>query len=369
MTRKHSSFRGRISRDAQRQQSERSNYGYLDLSKGAKIYNVESGSKTALLDFLPYVVTDKNHPCKNEDGDAAVGELFYRRPFKIHRNVGDDNETVVCPKSVGLPCPICEHQKKRFAEGADKEETKELYARPRSLYAVVPLELEGIEEVPHVWDMSDKLFQETLVAECEINPDYEVFPDLEEGLTAELSFKWTSFGKNSKPFPETRAIKFYDRDPYDESILDEVPDLDNILKILSYTKIYNMFFGLDEEEDGGALTPEDEIPEKTTRRRKSLTPVEPDTKEDASERITPQRGSVSSGPEKPPTRRTRPSRTPVAEEKETPPVRRTRPPKEEKADAEEKCPHGLRFGIDAEDFDKCDTCEIWQECLDAKNAK
>ena len=94
-----------------------------------------------------------------------------------------------------------------------------------------------------------------------------------------------------------------------------------------------------------------------------------DTKEDASERITPQRGSVSSGPEKPPTRRTRPSRTPVAEEKETPPVRRTRPPKEEKADAEEKCPHGLRFGIDAEDFDKCDTCEIWQECLDVKNAK
>ena len=67
--------------------------------------------------------------------------------------------------------------------------------------------------------------------------------------------------------------------------------------------------------------------------------------------------------------------TPVKKE-ETPIVRKKKRVKENKEEAsnrtvddenpKNRCPYGHRFGIDIDEYDDCDNCELWDECADAE---
>jgi hypothetical protein len=310
MREKKSNFRGKVNSDAQTQKNARSSSGYLNLPRGIKVYNAESEVKKVKLDFLPYVITDPNHPCKNPSLEIAmVGDQWWYRPFKIHRDVGSDRKTstVVCPHSVGKKCPICDYQKKLFDQGAPKTETVPLYPKDRALYVVIPLGQKAYEETPHVWDMSKKMFHDILVELLEEDDSNEVFPALDEGKTLEISFKWDTIGEKGKPFPEARNIIFSDREPYDEKILDEVPNLDDILVILPYEELSNKFFGIDDEPDAGKLNDvEDEPLSRSERSRKS---AEPDAEKEPPARSS--RRASESAEKEPPARTSR--RAPVAE--------------------------------------------------------
>ena len=112
-----SSFRDKIKADSEKQKKDAKSYGYLLLPKDVKTFSPEPGSRV-ILDFIPYEVTDEKHPDRNESNEIAVpGSLWYKRPFKVHRNVGVNNETVVCLTSIGKKCPICEYLAKRTREG------------------------------------------------------------------------------------------------------------------------------------------------------------------------------------------------------------------------------------------------------------
>lgn len=359
MKEKSNSFRNKVTKDGER--SEKSNSSYLTLPNGIKSYNIESEARKVKLDILPYTISDPNHPCKDVVNKIALeGDLWYRRPIKVHRNVGQGNIKVICPTSVGKKCPICEFQKKRFNEGAPKDETVPMYPQQRSLYIVIP---DGEDDI-YVWDMSNKMFQDMLIEELKDNPDNEIFPDLEEGKTLEMRLKWKSIGEKGKPFPEVTNISFLDRDPFKASILDEVPDLDTILNVKSYDEIKNLFFELDEEPDGGSLK-EDVEPDQEKRERKSRRvekEPEPEKSERKSRRSEPEveekteRRSRKSEPE--------PEKEPEEKLEEKP--RRSREvEKEEKSDTKERCPHGMKFGKDFEKADICDKCAIWDDCYDA----
>jgi hypothetical protein len=335
---KTNSFRGKVQRDGER--SAKADYSYLNLPEGIKLYNIESEARKVKLDILPYVISDPNHPCKDLANKIALqGDLWYRRPIKVHRNVGQGNAKVICPTSVGKKCPICEYQKKRFNEGAPKDETVPMYPQQRSLYIVIP---DGEDDI-YVWDMSNKMFQDMLIEELKDNPDNEVFPDLEEGKTLEMRLKWKTIGEKGKPFPEVTNISFLDRDPYKPSILDEVPDLDTILNVKSYDEIKNLFFELDEEPSGGSLKEDDEPKTERKSRRVEKDP-EPE-KEEKTERRS---------------RRTEPE----PEKEEEKPARRSKEVEKEES-GDNKCPHKMIFGKDFEKADICDKCELWDDCYDA----
>lgn len=342
MKEKTNSFRGKVNRDGEK--TGKSDSSYLNLPNGIKSYNVESEARKVKLDILPYTISDPYHPCKDVVNKIALqGDLWYRRPIKVHRNVGQGNAKVICPTSIGKKCPICEYQKKRFNEGAPKDETVPMYPQQRSLYIVIP---DGEDDI-YVWDMSNKMFQDMLIEELKDNPDNEIFPDLEEGKTLEIRLKWKTIGEKGKPFPEATNITFLDRDPYKASILDEVPDLDTILNVKSYDEIKNLFFELDEEPDGGSLkSEEDEAPKERKSRR-----VEKDPEPEKEEKT--ERKSRRSEPEK--------EKEPEKEERRS---RRSEPEKEETG-GKEKCPHGLHFGKDFEKEDICDKCVLWDDCYDA----
>jgi hypothetical protein len=418
MTAKHqSSFRGKVGEDAKK--SMRVSRGYLNLPEGVKQYSIKENEKLVQFDILPYVVSDPKHPCRDDArGIALVGDLWYRRPIKVHNNVGTDDEKVICPKSFGKPCPICEHQKKRYDEGAEKDETKALYPKDRNLYVL------AIDNEIYVWDMSQALFQETLKDALEVKPAMEIFPDLEEGKTLETTFKWKQLGKNN--FPEATHIEFLDRQPYDQSVLDLVPDLDKIFKVLTYDEIYNKFFEIS-ADDISSDTLSDVAPEEETsgRERKSLRKSEPapepekrslrrpapETQKDPPptwdelkrlsrrnlvsmvdsqkldiqvddiadsdegddelrEYIAKEMGTEIPGaePEK---------KAPLQRQKPTPePEKRTLsraagPAKEAKpaAGGKDKCPYGHKFGVDTDAFKDCTTCVLWDACTDEKEKK
>lgn len=366
---KKSNFADKVVHNTKHQKESNQRFGYLDLPKGISLLKFEEDTRDVELDIIPYNVTDEKHPDRDPDNDVAMpGTLWYRRPIKTHVvGTGSDRETIICPKSIGKKCPICDYQEKRRKEGADKEEIKTLYPRSRSLYAVIPLGVKGTEEKVYLWDMSDYLFQNLLNEEIEIDPTNAAFPALEDGKTLKLRLRWTSIGKDSKPFPEVRSIRFEDRDPYKESILDEVPNLDEILKILPYEKIEAKFFELEDEPDAGPLTKardkkdEDDAPPVRSRHR--------ETKEKEDDDPPPRRRREEEEETKP----TRSRRD--KEDDDDPPVRKKEDEKltrRERSSSSPECPHGHKFGVDVdkkEFANDCDSCKVWDQCIDKKEGK
>lgn len=348
---KSTSFRGRIVSSYKKKKEERDNRGYLTLPKGVSSLKLPEDERSFQLDFLPYMVTAKRHPDYDaERGVATEGSLWFKLSLKVHKNVGTNNEAIVCPTTFGKKCPICEFRVKRIKEGADKEEFKLLYPQERSIYPVIPIGHKDYDEEVHVWDMADFLFLETLMDELEVDEENEEFFTLDNGKTLKMRLKWKEIGKNS--FPEIVSISFVAREPYDEEILKEVPKLDDCVKQLSYEDISAKFFEMDpvteDEDEDLPFEEEEEEKPKATRRRKNIAP--PEEKDEEEEEV----------PE-PPTRRTR-----QKQETKEDPVTTRRANRSKTIDTKERCPYGHKFGIDTDDFEDCDTCEIWDDCTEAK---
>ncbi len=376
-----SSFRGRVLDDVQRQKRAESSYGHLLLPKDVKVFQPELDSRVKL-DFMPYLVTDPKHMDRNpEKGTAMPDSPWFKHPYLMHRGIGSANETVVCLQSIGKKCPICEHRAKLVKDGAEKSETDALKNSKRNLYIVIPLDSKKFEAVPHILDISQYLFQKLLNKELEEDPSNEVFPDLTEGKTLKVRFDSTVIA-DSKPFPTATRIDFIEREEsYDESMIEKVPNLDEILKILSYKELEDLFCEIAEEEDGGTLienTSEEVRKEVVKRVKKSI--ESPETEEDLpsweelngmSERrllkiVEEKSLKVDSkdfednldGLKEAIAKElniTIPIKKPVRT------VTRTIEPNTTK----DRCPHDHKYGIDFEKFDECPDCVLWDDCYEA----
>ncbi len=339
---RRSNFRGKVNKDSKRQTS---GYGYLKLPKGISVFNPEQG-KTIKLDFMPYEVTSKKHPDRNVEDEIAVpGSLWYKRPFKIHRNIGVDNDKVVCLTSIGKPCPICEKRAELIRQDADKEDTDALKQSARNLYAVIPLDSKKHEADPHIMDMSQYLCQDEINKTLMEDEEFEVFPDLEEGLTMKCRFDAATIG-NSKPFAELGKVTPVKREEqYTEDILDDIPNLDEVLNILTYKELEAKFLELD-EDDTAEDTPEEEkeTPTRTKfeRKGKTVKPEDKDENEDDEKEI---------------------------EREKKRKARKEKRGKEKEPDKDNKCPHGHTFGKDCDEYEKdCLDCDEWDDCGDEQDA-
>lgn len=399
------SFKGKVGRDVAVKESQANSYGYLNIPRKVSVYKEEPDSRVRF-DIIPYIITDSKHPDKLEaDGVAMEGDPWYKRPFKVHRNIGPGRgQTVVCPTSIGKKCPICEYRTKLFAEG-DKEEAKTYNVSKRVLYNIIPLEHTKIEEKPHIWDISEAMFQKLLGEELKEKEWAEEFPSLADGYTLYVRFVSKTIG-SSKPFAEATRIDFEEREhEYDETIMDEVANLDEVLVVKSYKELEALLFELEPEDVAEEGVEEDPEEESTPRKRKSAR--KPKRQEPEEEEEDPE---VEEEPEDEPAPRKRKSvRKPKKEEPEDEPeeeeedpeeeeeeepapkpkrtvrkkkevadkpkrtVRKTKTePEEEDEDPEEgpeeECPFDHEFGVDTDDYDDCYDCDLWDACNDAKMA-
>lgn len=400
-----SKFKERVAGNSHKQKNQGAQYGHLTLPKGVNIFKEEAGSRVKL-DFIPYEVTDPNHPDMEFIG--GVGELWYKRPFKIHRNIGANNDVVVCPTSFGKKCPICEYRARRLKEGADKQETDALKTSLRNLYVVVPKDNKDYEEKPHIWDISQYLFQNMLNEEIDEDEDYAVFPDLEEGLTLRIRFGEAQIGRNK--FAETSRIDFDERDEqYGEDYLKKVPNLDEVLTVFSYTELEKKFMELEDEEppeeevveEQAEEEEEEEKPRKKKEKPKSKKKKEPelpedwddieamdedmlmevadyleidydpDAMDDAEElrdMIAEDQDIEKPKPKKKEKSKPKKKKEPEPEEDEDEDEEekpKSKKKSDKKSSKKDKCPHGHKFGKDCEEFEECEECDLYEDCLEA----
>jgi len=233
-------------KDKVRNDSRRSASGgnYLTLPQGVNYFTAEPGGRCKI-DILLYTITDTKHPDRLE-----VGDDWYKRPYRIHRDVGAEKDIEICPRSIKKPCPICEHRESLLtAKDADEEITKALKAKDRVLYNVRPLSGPDKGKIL-VWDCSYYLFQKQLDAELNDpeNEEFLTFADLEGGHSLRIRFASETFGERGKPFAKTERIDFDSRDDLDESILEDTINLDKVLNVKTYKELQNKFFEMDDED-------------------------------------------------------------------------------------------------------------------------
>jgi hypothetical protein len=378
---KKSFFSGKVRANVERTKSGGgATYGYLALPPRVNVFTPEPDSKV-MLDILPYIVTEENHPDRDDElGIAVPGSLWYKRPFKIHRNIGINNDSVVCPTSVKKPCPICNYRAEAIKKGAGKEETDPLKPSMRNLYVVVPKGHKNYDEVPHIWDMSHFLFQDLLADELEENEDYEIFPDLENGLTLRIRFDSKTIGAG-RPFAEASRIDFQQREhPYKESMLNRIPKLDEVLIILPYKKLEDLFYELDTEPvvPESKKTQENGLDETERESEKPVTMSFPERRRSPQPKITPKPSKIQEDEEEKKTKADEciACRTDVciacegsgknSHGKVCPVCQGTGKPRKLSDTEKKRCSYGHKFGVDTDEFPECDTCRIWDECIDMK---
>ncbi len=203
---------------------------HLKLPAGVSLYKPKEGKN--LIDVISYEVKSKNNPGVLE-GDIEVGEHDAFLPYLLHRNIGPDNKTVVCLRTVGKKCPICAlYNKLRNSATVDEEVVKALRPKDRSLFNVV----RG-DEV-QVWDISTFCFTEMLLKELQ-DEDAEdkwfEFASAKGGSTLSVRFAKKSMGTTE--FLEADKLLFKDRKDIPASIAAKAVDLDGVLNILSFEEM------------------------------------------------------------------------------------------------------------------------------------
>ena len=336
-------FRGRTARSMEKPKNA---YGYLKIPNELNVFKPEGGTEV-IFDILPYPVTDKNHMDNRKyEDDAQEGNFWWKRPVKVHKNVGPEEVSMICPTTIGLKCPICEYGAQRRKAGDEWDEIKDIFPKDRTIFLVGIVDAAECEiDYPagdiYLMDMSYHTFTKYLLEEVDRAIDNDNFPDPYDGLSLKVFFRSKKIGKN--PFVEAGKIDFEEREAqYDEDFINTLPSLDDALIIKDYKELHALYFGMEDLDESDTDTAELIDENKVTSKREKKT----------TSRSTP---------------RTTKKETPV--EKKPTPKAKTPTPKKKTADANEaatpKCPVDLKFGVDFDQYNECDTCKVWDDCKEA----
>ena len=199
---------------------------------------------TFLIRILPYEVTKPGHP-----DNIAVGKYFYRRPYFVHFDVGGSGRAIICPRTFGQPCPICEEVRRLSSEDYEKNKKiiNEIKGKEQDLYAVI-LPKEDPEKI-FLFDWAHSKF--TLLLKKKIakaDPEILGFAAADGGMVLKVTTVEANF--NSKKFVTTDEvganIEFLPGKSLanlSDEILDAVPKLDDLLECPSYDEIEALFHG------------------------------------------------------------------------------------------------------------------------------
>ena len=253
----------------------------ISIPEGVEIWQPKEGSQR--IDVVPYEVADGNPY-------ADKGEWYYERTFWTHRGVGPNNETYVCPaKTVGKPCPVCEHRSRLVKDpDADEKLADALKPKERQLWLIFDhaQEDKGVQ----IWEFSHWNFGRLLDKRRKNADEDEAyimdFDDPDAGSTLKVSFNEEKGGGYT--YLEAYSIDFKPRkNGLSEEVLEHGICLDGILKVLPYDKLKAVFLQEEtedeetEDEETEDEETDDEPDEKPTRKTKARTKTKLETAEDA----------------------------------------------------------------------------------------
>jgi len=306
--------------------------GYLKLPSGVKLFKPKAG--IVLLDIMPFRAGLHN-PFADE------GMKYYERTFFVHRNIGPNEEMVLCPrKTSGGRCPVCERKAVLARKDDDDAEAlaKELEPKQRQLFNLINRKEPdaGIQ----IWDISYHLFGEELDKSIRASDEedrWDAFFHLKDGFTLKVSMEDDSYSGHA--FVRAGRIDFKKREPYESDMLDQAHCLDELLTELSYEKLKKLYLGVDEEEDEDEPRHRRDEDEDAPKRRHAEE-EEPRSKkrhaEEEEEDETPKRKRPVEDEDEPPRKKKpadeddewdkfdedKPKKKPAAEEEDEPPKRK-----------------------------------------------
>ncbi len=225
---------------------------YLQLPSHVERFNpAELGKnaniKTLIFDILYYERTvgcDISNPIitlsKNREDNIGRG-----RPYMRHSvGEGKSKRNVACPRTIGLKCPICDEVDSLYKNyDENKEEIKLLKAKHRTLYNVL------FEDKVYVFDVANFHFEQKLRDELTGgNEDILDIEYFEDGKSLKVRFKQSDV---SDKYYQADRIDTVDRDDIDESIMDKVANLNEVIQFKSYDELKSLLFDceIEEEED------------------------------------------------------------------------------------------------------------------------
>lgn len=310
---------------------------FLDFKKvDKKIDFFEPSEGLNKVNIIPYEIKTKNHPLVKK-GISEIGDFDYNLDLYVHRGIGANNDSVICPKGTyGKTCPICEEKHKLYDAGKN-DEAKELKAQRRCVYNIQPI-VKGKSEGLKIWDVSHSLFEKELIEEahsCLDGSNIIDFADSEDGKIIKFRGTEAVFGKTK--YLEFKSFSFLDRDEeIDEDILDEAVSLDELLTVPTYEEVSNLFYGIDSDDDEDKDDEEEEEEEeKPTKKHKHKRTVKNDSADDEDEEEDDEEED--------------------GEEPEEKPAKKSK---------KEKCPHDHKFGVDTDEYKECESCELWDDCME-----
>ena len=237
----------RLSKDETKQQMAFTGgaSNWFDLPEGIETWSPETKGRYNI-NVLPYEVTTKNHP---EDGIEA-GVLWFRTHFSVHHGVGAKGQSIVCPRTIGKKCCICEEADKLRKKDKDryKDTIDQLY--PQRFVAMNILHPDDAEQIT-VFLMSYGKFDKVLREELqeEENDEHLNFYHVDDGgRTLKVRFSPKSY--QGKSYLQATDFKFLEREEMnEEEILDQVMDLDALLNVLPNEKIEALFLEGEDKDD------------------------------------------------------------------------------------------------------------------------
>lgn len=216
---------------------------YLKLPKGASLFEVKVG--TALIDVVPYEVK-KGKDVKGGNPHSEADLLYWERTFWTHRNVGPNQEAVICPaRTFKKPCPICQQRAKIMKNDPDDDEekmAKEMLPKERQIINVI--DRKNPDKGVQILEMSSYLFGEVLQKElrnADEEDNWDLFFTADDGKTLKVGFGEDKMG--TQKFVRADSIHFKDRkEQYDEDeIVGQTHDLDKMLIELNYEALKDLY--------------------------------------------------------------------------------------------------------------------------------
>ena len=267
------------------------------------------------------------------DHGMIVGALDYKLEIPVHYNVGPLKAAHFCPfDGFGKPCPLCEEKMAKLEANKykwDRPTMGHLNASWRDFYNVY--DYNDPEAGFKPWEAAFTSFEKPMNDELDKQKD-ELFPwALDAGNTIEFKGREKPIGEG-RTYIEPQIPDFFSREPYSESILDEVIQFDQFVIFSTYDEIAADHFGMASVETtatgyGDQKPPAEETQQTHTRTRNTSRTREENPPPDTDRR---QRSDPGANP-----------------------------------DDANPCPSGHNFGHDCNKQPHCQTCpdESFDKCV------
>ena len=215
-------------------------------SVNLKFYKFGEVKKYYDVNILPFRV-GRNNPAVVA-GELREGDWDYSVDYFVHKNVGPDKGTYICPKKTyGKACPMCE-EAQRLSDENGSDAAKGMWASKRSLLCVQPLDERGRGDVvPMLLDCAYNNFTHDLTDASTACMRGDGVVDFANPGAAgrEVSFQIgeESMGGGRK-YKIAKNFAFNKRrEEIPDSVLDAVPCLDSLLVVSTKEDIETAMFG------------------------------------------------------------------------------------------------------------------------------